>query len=206
MATQATSTTPTVEHKSWYHDFVTSSAAHGFAGLSRILLGLVFLWAFLDKAFGLGWSTPSAEAWKFGFGDGSPTYGFLKFATNPDSPLSGVWSSFADAAEGNPNAWTNWLFMLGLLGVGVALTLGIFMRIGTISAVAMLSLMWLAEWPVTKVLDETGRNTFNAPILDDHIVYGVVIITLMLFGAERWLGLGKWWESLSFVKKLPWLA
>jgi thiosulfate dehydrogenase [quinone] large subunit len=195
-----------VETTSWYRGFGTSPAAHTFAGISRILLGLVFLWAFLDKTFGLGWATPSAQAWKFGLGDGSPTYGFLKFASNPDSPASSVWNSFANTAEGNPNAWTNWVFMLGLLGIGLGLTFGIFMRIATFSAVAMLFLMWLAEWPVTKVLDAQGNNTFNSPVLDDHVIYGVLAITLMLFGAERWLGLGKWWESRDFVKRMPWLA
>ena len=190
---------------SWYREFVPASAARIFGGISRILIGFVFLWAFLDKTFGLGWATPSAEAWKFGTGDGSPTYGFLKFGSNPDSPLSSLWTSFANTAEGNPNAWTNWLFMAGLLGIGVALMLGVFMRIATISAVVMLFMMYLAEWPLAQITVD-GQNTFNNPVIDDHIVYSVVLITLMLLGAERWLGLGKWWESLGFVKKLPWLA
>jgi len=194
------------EGSSWYHHFTSSPLAHVFAGVSRILLGFVFLWAFLDKTFGLGWATPSAQAWKFGAGDGSPTYGFLKFATNPNSPLHSVWVSFSTTAEGNPNAWTNWLFMLGLLGIGVALVFGIFMRIGTISAVVLLAMMWLAEWPVSKMLDAQGVNTFNAPVIDYHVIYAVFAITLMLLGAERWLGLGKWWESHDFVKRHPWLA
>ncbi|MGW5055042.1 hypothetical protein [Actinokineospora sp. NPDC004072] len=40
----------------------------------RIAMGLVFAWAFLDKSFGLGYATPSANAWING---GSPTKGFL---------------------------------------------------------------------------------------------------------------------------------
>ena len=40
----------------------------------RVLLGFEFLWAFLDKTFGLGYATPSARAWING---GSPTKGFL---------------------------------------------------------------------------------------------------------------------------------
>src|SRR5205823_11321959 len=40
----------------------------------RIVLGLSFLWAFLDKLFGLGYSTSSKQAWING---GSPTNGFL---------------------------------------------------------------------------------------------------------------------------------
>jgi thiosulfate dehydrogenase (quinone) large subunit len=208
MTTQTATPVPATEKPtegSWYHGFVPAKAGFVFLGISRILLGLVFLWAFLDKTFGLGWATPSAMAWKFGTGDGSPTYGFLKFGTNPDSPLQSTWNSLAKAAEGNPNAWSNWLFMAGLLGIGIALTFGVFMRIGSVSAVVLLALMWLAEWPLKQIVVD-GQGTFNAPGLDDHIVYAVLAITLMLMGAERYVGLGKWWENRSFVKKLPWLA
>ena len=40
----------------------------------RIATGLIFLWAFLDKLFGLGYATPRRQAWIDG---GSPTQGFL---------------------------------------------------------------------------------------------------------------------------------
>jgi hypothetical protein len=35
----------------------------------RVATGLVFLWAFLDKLFGLGYATPGTKAWIAG---GSP--------------------------------------------------------------------------------------------------------------------------------------
>ncbi|HST84100.1 MAG TPA: hypothetical protein VLL08_20360, partial [Kineosporiaceae bacterium] len=44
----------------------------------RIGLGWIFLWAFLDKLFGLGHETESKAAWING---GSPTNGFLSHAT-----------------------------------------------------------------------------------------------------------------------------
>ena len=40
----------------------------------RIATGLLFLWAFVDKAFGLGYATQPKNAW---FSGGSPTKGFL---------------------------------------------------------------------------------------------------------------------------------
>ena len=49
--------------------------------ITRISLGWVFLWAFLDKAFGLGRATPAENAWLDG---GSPTNGFL--ANAPTGP------------------------------------------------------------------------------------------------------------------------
>nr|WP_230204906.1 hypothetical protein [Parafrankia elaeagni] len=39
---------------------------------TRVSLGWIFLWAFLDNLFGLGHETPSAQAWVNG---GSPTDG-----------------------------------------------------------------------------------------------------------------------------------
>ncbi len=189
----------------WYRGFAASTKARYWAASARILLGFVFFWAFLDKTFGLGWATDSAQAWQFGTGDGSPTYGFLKFASNPDSPLNGMFTSFADAAEGNPNAWVNWLFMFGLFAVGLCLILGVFMRLASIGGAVMLALMYLAEWPIAQVTQEGGGNVYNNPVVDDHIVYGVVLILLMLLQAGSTWGLGRWWQSLGFVQRMPWL-
>ena len=52
----------------------------------RISLGWVFLWAFLDKAFGLGHETAHADAWIRG---GSPTKGFLAFGAA--GPFKGLY-------------------------------------------------------------------------------------------------------------------
>ena len=52
---------------------ITTGAAK-FLAVFRVVLGFEFLWAFLDKLFGLGYATPSAKAWIAG---GSPTKGFL---------------------------------------------------------------------------------------------------------------------------------
>ena len=56
-------------------------------------------------------------AWIHG---GSPTEGFLTFGA--DGPFKGFYHSIAGAA------WADWLFMLGLLGIGLALTFGVGMR------------------------------------------------------------------------------
>src|SRR4051812_31281326 len=65
---------PMLEHVESPGRSITHTAAKALAVL-RISTGFVFLWAFLDKTFGLGYSTPSARAWIHG---GSPTQGFLK--------------------------------------------------------------------------------------------------------------------------------
>lgn len=148
---------------------------------ARIALGWVFLWAFLDKTFGLGFATERADAWING---GSPTFGFLNFATEGK-----VFHDFFASLAG-PVA--DWLFMLGLLGIGVALILGVGMRIAAVSGAIMLTLMWAAELPLE-----------NNPFMDDHIVYALVLVALAIYGAGRTWGLGKVWENLSVVKRFP---
>ncbi|MDT4972397.1 MAG: thiosulfate dehydrogenase (quinone) large subunit, partial [Pseudonocardiales bacterium] len=83
---------------------MTSTAAKTLAVL-RVATGFVFLWAFLDKTFGLNYATPSAKAWING---GSPTTGFLAHVE------VGPFQSFFHSIAGS--GWANWSFMLGLLG------------------------------------------------------------------------------------------
>src|SRR5215211_3236108 len=68
---------------------LTISAAKALAVL-RISTGFVFLWAFLDKTFGLGYATPATRAWING---GSPTKGFL--SSVDVGPFQGMFHSLA---------------------------------------------------------------------------------------------------------------
>lgn len=171
------------------------TAARTVWAVTRLSIGSVFLWAFLDKLFALGFATGRLEdgsidvmgegaAWLNG---GSPTFGFLEFGTS--GPLAGFFQSFAGAT------WADWLFMVGLLGIGVALVLGIGMRIASISGAVLLVLMWAAALPPE-----------HHPFMDDHLVYAMVLIGLMLVRAGDTLGLGRWWTSTSLVQRFPWLT
>src|SRR6476659_1466460 len=64
------------------------AARYLLAGI-RIALGFIFLWAFLDKVFGLGFATTSAKAWLNG---GNPTRGFL---SSSKGPFSGFFHGIA---------------------------------------------------------------------------------------------------------------
>jgi thiosulfate dehydrogenase [quinone] large subunit len=152
------------------------------AAALRFSLGWIFLWAFLDKTFGLGFATPAERAWVEG---GSPTTGFLK----------GVDGTFADFFNGMAGqAWADWLFMIGLAGVGLALILGVGMRIAAVSGSLMLVLMWAAALPLE-----------NNPFMDDHLVYAMVLVALALVGAGNTVGFGGAWGRLPFVQKHSWL-
>jgi thiosulfate dehydrogenase (quinone) large subunit len=160
----------------------------------RIMMGLTFLWAFFDKTFGLGYATPSAQAWVNG---GSPTGGFLGHVQV--GPMQSVLRDWAGSG------FVDWLFMIALLGIGLALLLGIGMRVAGIAAVVLLALMWIAEWPPAQ-LDSAGAATSSTnPIIDSHLVYIVVVIALVLYAAGDTWGLGRWWANLRIVDRNRWL-
>lgn len=161
-------------------------------GTFRVFLGSIFLWAFFDKLFSLGFSTGRMEnggidffgpdAWING---GSPTAGFLEFGTK------GPFASFFQGLAGN--AWVDWAFMLGLFFIGTALILGIGTRLAAIGGVTLLMSMYLASaiWPE------------HHPVVDDHVMYSIGLIGLAYVGAGRYLGFGKRWEKVGFVKRHP---
>ena len=169
-----------------------SRAFRYLAAATRLSLGWVFLWAFLDKLLALGFATgrdPKTDVVdRFGpaawIHDGSPTLGFLKFGTK--GPLADFYQGFAG------DSWANWLFMVGLAGIGLALVLGIGMRIAAASGAALLVMMWSAALPPE-----------NNPFMDDHLVYALVLVLLAVAGAGRTLGLGRWWERLAIVRRYP---
>jgi thiosulfate dehydrogenase [quinone] large subunit len=159
------------------------NAAAVWTGLAvtRVLLGVVFLWAFADKLFGFGIATPAARAWVNG---GSPTTGFLK-------GVDGPFADFFNALSGQP--WADWLFMLGLLGIGLALILGVAMRLAAVSGAVLMALMWAASLPLE-----------NNPVVDDHVVYAVVLLVLGAVPTHKFSA-ADWWRKLGFVKKNAWL-
>ncbi|HEX6345908.1 DoxX family membrane protein [Umezawaea sp.] len=168
-------------------------AARSLAVL-RIVTGLTFLWAFLDKAFGLGYSTVSERAWING---GSPTKGFLSHVAV--GPLESTFHSWAGAA------WADWLFMIGLLAIGVALVLGIGLRVAAVSTALMMLMMWAAEWPLAQHTSAGEPSGSTNPLIDYHVIYALVAIALAYAAAGNTWGLGRMWAKLPFVQTNQWL-
>ncbi|WP_143728294.1 DoxX family membrane protein [Micromonospora cremea] len=158
------------------------AARYILAGI-RLALGWIFLWAFIDKLFGLGLATESKNAWVNG---GSPTEGFLTFGVA--GPFQDVYAGIAGAA------WADWLFMAGLAGIGVALLLGIGMRVAAVAGGLLLVLMWTAVLPPE-----------NNPFMDDHLIYAAVLAVLALVNAGDTWGFGRAWARLPIVRRMRWL-
>jgi thiosulfate dehydrogenase [quinone] large subunit len=149
--------------------------------LVRLSLGWIFLWAFLDKLFGLGHETTSKQAW---INSGHPTYGFLMHAAK--GPLKGFYNGIAGTA------WADWLFMLALAGLGIALILGIGMRIAAVAGTILCVMMWSTVLP-------PENNVF----MDYRLIFALVIIGLALVEAGDTLGLGRPWGRTALVRHIP---
>jgi thiosulfate dehydrogenase [quinone] large subunit len=172
---------------------LTRPAARALAVL-RIATGFVFLWAFLDKTFGLGYATPSAKAWIHG---GSPTKGFL--SSVDVGPFPGTFHSLAGTT------FANWAFMLGLLAIGVALILGIGLRIAAGAALLMMAMMWFAEYPLAQHTSDGKPSGSSNPVTDYHFIYAITTVVLALTYAGHTWGLGRQWAKLPLVQKNRWL-
>ena len=162
-------------------------------GVLRIALGGIFLWAFLDKAFGLGFSTGrdavtgkvdffSDAAWING---GSPTSGFLGHGLHTTPALTDFYTSLAG------QSWVDWSYMLSMLLVGLGLMTGVMTRLAVIGGVAWMAMMYSAAsiWPA------------NNPVLDDHVIYAIVLIGIAMANAGTVYGLGRRWQRLGFVQR-----
>lgn len=166
-----------------------------FWGVLRIALGWVFLWAFLDKLLGLGFATGRDDetgvvdrfgdaAWING---GSPTDGFLSQGLNTRWFFDDLYSSFAG------QAWVDWIYMLSMAGIGIALILGIATRLAAAAGIVWMLMFYTASalWPA------------NNPFLDEHLIYAILLGGIAYVSAGRYLGLGRRWERLPIVQRNP---
>jgi thiosulfate dehydrogenase (quinone) large subunit len=144
--------------------------------LFRIAVGVIFLWAGLEKLL-------APEAF-----DAS---GFLKFATAGTlgwpfvsgeiaegtvfNPTQGLWLALADnsALMGVVNV----LVPFGQLAIGIALILGLLTRFGATMGALMMTFFFLAAWD------------FQYGIVNQHLAYAIACLTLAGIGAGRYYGL-----------------
>ena len=101
--------------------------------------------------------------------------------------------------------WADWLFMAGLLGIGLAVILGVGLRIAAVGGTVMMLLMWAAEWPLDRVTGAGEPSMSTNPIVDYHIICALALVALALTYAGHTWGLGKRWAALPFVQRQRWL-
>ncbi len=144
----------------------------------RIAVGIIFLWAGLEKLLG-----SAAPGWT--------SAGFLKFATAGTvswpfvtgepakdaifNPTQGIWVSLA----GNPQLLSvvDTLVVFGETAIGIALILGLATRFASAMGTLMMLFFFVAAWD------------FAFGIVNQHLTYAVVTAFIGYIGAGNYYGL-----------------
>lgn len=144
--------------------------------LFRFCFSFIFLWAFFDKVFGLGFATLPEKSWLAGV---SPTEGFLKFGA------TGYLGKYFAGVAGS--IFIDLLFMGGLLGLGLSMLLGIGTKIAKYSGALMMTLMYISLFP-----------TKNNPAIDEHVIYAFIFWNAQCLGLFDKFTI----KDISIVKKI----
>jgi thiosulfate dehydrogenase [quinone] large subunit len=166
--------------------------------LMRIALGLVYLWAFVSQAFGITYTNqaqppPDAPAgtkatyeWTFGYDsskgwitsgfDYSPTEAYVQ--NNLHGPLAFI-------PQNLPTGVDDFMWMVALAGLGIALTFGIFANVAGWGGFLMNILLWLSTFPPS-----------TNPLIDaEHVTFALAILLFMWLQASNYWGVGRWWRA-----------
>ncbi len=139
---------------------------HTIHVLLRLSMSFIFLWAFLDKTFGLGFATKAGSAWIKG---GSPTSGFLSNA------VKGPFADFFHSMSGS--VVVDWLFMIALLFAGLTLLFNRYVKWGTLAGSVLMLLMYISL-----------MMPMNNPLIDEHVIYLLVLVLLGKESGRGWRG------------------
>jgi uncharacterized membrane protein YphA (DoxX/SURF4 family) len=144
----------------------------------RITIGIIFLWAGLEKIIGEGLGTWSAA-------------GYLQFATGGTIGWPFVSGELAEGAIVNPthDLWValaaneaalgviNVIVPVGQLLIGVCLVLGLFTRFAATMGALMMLGFFVAAWD------------FQFGIVNQNLAYAVMTFGLAVLGAGNYYGL-----------------
>lgn len=114
--------------------------------------------------------------------------GYLTGAVPESNPVNAVWHLFA------ASPLVDLLVQSGLFLTGLGLLLGAFVRWNALWAAVMMALFWASSLPL-----ETGL------LVDQHVVYVLVLATLAAGGVGRIAGLDALLERSDAVRTRPWL-
>lgn len=152
---------------------ITKQSESQYAATAVVSLRLIMGWLFLYS----GITKVLDPEWT--------ASGYLLHGVPEGNPFAGVWTVLA----GMP--LVDILFQFGLTLVGLGLILGAFTRWNAFWGSVMMLLIWASSLPLE-----------NGIVVDDHIVYIVVLFGLSAMGAGRVAGLDPYLES-ALAKDIP---
>jgi len=99
-------------------------------------------------------------------------------------PFADLYQSLAGSVV------VEWLFMLGVLFVGVSLLTGVAVRLGALAGAAFSVLFYTSGFMPPE----------HNPFLDEHIIYLILFVGLMISAPTSRYDLGGFWRRLPFVR------
>lgn len=157
--------------------YITDGRIQAGLAFGRIVIGVIFLWAGLEKAVGTGLGTWNAD-------------GFLQFGTSGSLGWPFVTGEPAEGEVFNPthDFWVGvpgttfgdviaYLVPLGQIGIGVGLILGLLTRFAAAMGTLMMLFFFVAAWD------------FEFGIVNQHLTYAVATFGLAVAGAGNYFGL-----------------
>jgi thiosulfate dehydrogenase [quinone] large subunit len=155
---------------------ITSKVHMGGIALLRIMVGIIFLWAGLEKVMApepfaadgfLKFATAGTLGWPFVSGEIAEGTVF--------NPTQGLWLGLA----GNSTAMSvvNVLVPFGQIAIGISLILGLFTRLGAAMGALMMTFFFFAAWD------------FQYGVVNQHLAYALICATIYGLGAGRYYGL-----------------
>ena len=141
--------------------------------LLRIAMGWLLFYAGITKVLDPGWSAA-------GYLRGAKTFtGFFQWLATPANI-----------------GWVNFLNEWGLTLLGISLILGIGVRL---SGVLGAALMMLYYFPILQF----PRIAPHSYLVDEHVVYALVLLLLAAQRAGRTFGLEAWCAGLPICRRFP---
>jgi thiosulfate dehydrogenase [quinone] large subunit len=158
--------------------YVTDRLVQLAVAIGRVVIGIIFLWAGLEKLIGSG-------------PEGFSAAGFLQFGTAGTLGWPFVSGEVAEGTVFNPthDFWVslatndalmpivNFLVVAGQIGIGTGLVLGLFTRFSAVMGTLMMIFFFFAAWE------------FEFGIVNQHLTYAVVTFGLAVVGAGNYFGL-----------------
>lgn len=188
MSTQPSERTLETELFGRHVTFDYSETWVGYAVLSlRLVMGYVILSAGLGKLAEGGWTNPG----------GFSAEGFLVHGVAEANPLQGMFLFFAD------HLWLiDPMVMWTQILIGLALVLGVFVRLAALGGALQMLLFWAGAWEGGLL---QGLPVAHGYFIDSSFVYALVLFGLGAVGAGRILGLDARLEQTEIVQENPWL-
>jgi thiosulfate dehydrogenase (quinone) large subunit len=84
-------------------------------------------------------------------------------------------------------------------GIGVAVILGVGLRLAAVSGAIIMTLMWAAKWPLAKHTSAGEPSKSTNPLIDYHVIYALALIAIAVTHAGNRWGFGRIWARILVV-------